>query len=82
MFDFYGFVRFYCFFLPDPSLYVNRDGDVDEIDVFLIIATIMGESLYVNGDGNVDADDRTAADANIDGNVDTNDILLVFEKRD
>ena len=67
---------------PYPSWDVNRDGDVDEADVFLITATITGESPDVNGDGSVDADDETAADANKDGRVDTDDLLLVFEKFD
>ena len=65
-----------------PSWDVNQDSDVDEADVFLITATITGESPDVNGDGNVDADDETAADANKDGRVDTDDLLLVFEKFD
>ena len=67
---------------PYPSWDVNRDGDVDETDVFLITATITGESPDVNGDGSADADDDAAADANKDGNVDTDDLLLVFEKFD
>ena len=65
-----------------PFWDVNQDGDVDEADVFLITATITGESPDVNGDGNVDADDETAADANKDGTVDNNDLLFVFEKFD
>ena len=65
-----------------PSWDVNQDGDVDEADVFLITATITGESPDVDGDGNVDADDTDAADANKDGRVDTDDLLLVFEKFD
>ena len=65
-----------------PSWDVNQDGKVNEVDVFLITATITGESPDVNGDGNVDADDETAADANKDGDVDTDDLLLVFEKFD
>ena len=65
-----------------PSWDVNQDGRVNEADVFLITATITGESPDVNGDGNVDVDDETAADANKDGNVDTDDLLLVFEKFD
>ena len=36
-----------------PSWDVNQDGDVDEADVFLITATITGESPDVNGDGSV-----------------------------
>ena len=65
-----------------PSWDVNRDGDVDEADVFLITLTITNESPDVNGDGVVDTDDQTAADANKDGSVDTDDLLLVFEKQD
>ena len=66
-----------------PSWDVNQDGRVNEADVFLITATITGESPDVNGDGTAgDADDRDAADANKDGNVDTEDLLLVFEKFD
>ena len=66
-----------------PSWDVNQDGKVNEADVFLITATITGESPDVNGDGTAgDADDRDAADANKDGNVDTEDLLLVFEKFD
>ena len=65
-----------------PSWDVNQDSDVDEADVFLITATITGESPDVNGDGSMNADDRDAADANKDGNVDTDDLLLVFEKFD
>ena len=65
-----------------PNWDVNQDSDVDEADVFLITATITGESPDVNGDGNVDADDRDAADVNKDGNVNTDDLLLVFEKFD
>ena len=38
-----------------PSWDVNQDGDADEADVFLITATITGESPDVNGDGNIDA---------------------------
>ena len=65
-----------------PNWDVNQDSDVDEADVFLITATITGESPDVNGDGNVDADDRDAADVNKDNRVDTDDLLLVFEKFD
>ena len=65
-----------------PSWDVNQDSDVDEADVFLITATITGESPDVNGDGSMNADDRDAADANKDGNVDTDDLLLVFENFD
>ena len=65
-----------------PSWDVNRDGDVDETDLFLITATITGESPDVNGDGNINTDDETAADANKDGRVDTDDLLLVLEKFD
>ena len=65
-----------------PSWDVNQDGDVDEADVFLITATITGESPDVNGDGSVDADDDAAADANKDESVNTDDLLLVFEKFD
>ena len=65
-----------------PSWDVNQDSDVDEADVFLITATITGESLDVNGDGSVDTDDTDAADADKDGTVDTDDLLLVFEKFD
>ena len=66
-----------------PSWDVNQDSDVDEADVFLITATITGESPDVNGDGTPgDAADTQAADANKDGNVDTDDLLLVFEKFD
>ena len=65
-----------------PFWDVNQDSDVDETDVFLVTATITGESPDVNGDGNVDAEDETAADANKDGTVDTDDLLLVFEKFD
>ena len=66
-----------------PSWDVNQDSDVDEADVFLITATITGESPDVNGDGTPgDADDTEAADANKDGTVNTDDLLLVFEKFD
>ena len=65
-----------------PNWDVNQDSDVDEADVFLITATITGESPDVNGDGTVDAEDETAADANKDGTVDTDDLLLVFENFD
>ena len=65
-----------------PSWDVNQDGDVDEADLFLITATLTGESPDVNGDGSVDADDTEAADANKDGTVDTDDLLFVFEKQD
>ena len=65
-----------------PSWDVNQDSDVDEADVFLITATITGESPDVNGDGSVNADDTDAADVNKDNRVDTNDLLLVFEKFD
>ena len=65
-----------------PSWDVNQDSDVDEADVFLITATITGESPDVNGDGNIDDKDRDAADANKNGTVDTADLLLVFEKFD
>ena len=34
-----------------PGWDVNQDGDVDEADVFLITATLTGESPDVNGDG-------------------------------
>ena len=50
--------------------------------MFLITATITGESPDVNGDGNIDDKDRDAADANKNGTVDTADLLLVFEKFD
>ena len=67
-----------------PSWDVNQDGDVDEADVFLITATLTGESPApdVNGDGSVDLDDETAADADKNGTVDTADLLLVFENFD
>ncbi len=65
-----------------PFWDVNQDGRVNEADVFLITLTITGESPDVNGDDVVDADDETAADANKDGSVDTDDLLLVFEKQD
>ena len=66
-----------------PSWDVNQDSDVDEADVFLITATITGESPDVNGDGTPgDPDDTEAADANKDGTVNTDDLLLVFEKFD
>ena len=66
-----------------PSWDVNQDSDVDEADVFLITATITGESPDVNGDGTPgDAADTEAADANKDGTVNTDDLLLVFEKFD
>ena len=67
---------------PYPSWDVNRDGNVDETDLFLVTLTITGESPDVNGDGNINTDDETAADANKDGRVDTDDLLLVLEKFD
>ncbi len=65
-----------------PFWDVNQDSDVDEADLYLITATITGESPDVNGDGLVNGEDREAADANRDGLVDTDDLLFVFEKQD
>ncbi len=65
-----------------PFWDVNQDSDVDEADLYLITATMTGESPDVNGDGLVNGEDREAADANRDGLVDTDDLLFVFEKQD
>ena len=68
-----------------PSWDVNQDGKVNEADVFLITATITDTQNPpdVNGDGTAgDAADTEAADANKDDTVNTDDLLLVFEKFD